>query len=84
MNEGTVTVTQNTRHGCVSTDVPAGKAYVVPPGVPFQVTTSAVVDLLTTLLLPPDKPMSGPGDACVADGPGDPGEEGDDDDSDAD
>jgi mannose-6-phosphate isomerase-like protein (cupin superfamily) len=79
VNEGTVTVTQNTRRGCVSTDVPAGKAYIVPPGVSFQVTTSAVVDLVTTLLLPPDQPMSGPGIACVPGGAEDPGEEDDDD-----
>jgi mannose-6-phosphate isomerase-like protein (cupin superfamily) len=82
VSEGTVTVTQNTRRGCVSTDVPAGKAYIVPPGVSFQVTTSAVVDLVTTLLLPPDEPMAGPGVACVADGPGDPGEGDDDGDDD--
>jgi mannose-6-phosphate isomerase-like protein (cupin superfamily) len=80
VNEGTVTVTQNTRRGCVSTDVSAGKAYIVPPGVSFQVTTSAVVDLVATLLLPPDEPMSGPGIACVPGGAEEPGEEKNEDD----
>jgi hypothetical protein len=64
VNEGTVTVRQSTHQGCTSTDVPAGKAYVVPPGVSFQVTTSAVADLVTTLLLPPEAPISGPGEPC--------------------
>jgi mannose-6-phosphate isomerase-like protein (cupin superfamily) len=64
VSEGTATVTEKTRRGCASTDVPAGKAYVVPPGVSFQVTTSPVVDLVTTLLLPPDAPISGPGESC--------------------
>lgn len=64
VSEGTVTVTEKTRRDCASTEVPAGKAYIVPPGVSFQVTTSPVVDLVTTLLLPPDAPISGPGDPC--------------------
>jgi mannose-6-phosphate isomerase-like protein (cupin superfamily) len=87
VSEGTVTVTENTRRddddrGCVSTVVEAGSAYIVPPGVSFQITTSARVDLVTTLLLPPGVPISGPGDPCVAELPGDRGEEGDDGDDD--
>src|SRR5919198_6273887 len=45
VNEGTVTISENTGRGCTSTEVPAGKAYIVSPGVSFQVTTSAVADV---------------------------------------
>jgi mannose-6-phosphate isomerase-like protein (cupin superfamily) len=81
VSEGTATVTRRSRRGgCASTEVPAGKAYVVPPGVSFQVKTTAVVDLTATLLLPPGGPISGPGEACVAGLPGDGGgDDGDDD-----
>jgi hypothetical protein len=82
VSEGTVTVTENTDRGCVSTVVEAGRAYIVPPGVPFQITTTAVADYTATLLLPPGAPFSGPGDPCVAELPGDRGEEGDDGDDD--